>query len=246
MTLLADTASAIVIGNELLTGKVQEANLRALSVLLRTLGIRLTRAVIIPDDRAVIAGEVAAQRAVNDVVFTIGGVGPTHDDVTVDGVAQAFGVDAVEDPTFVALLHRVYGERCTPQHLRMARVPRGATLLAIDDRQWPTARIGNVVMLPGVPELFRAKLDSLRDHLRGQRIFVTKAVYLRLEEAEVTPTLDAVSAAHPDVDIGSYPKWFDPSYKTKITFDGSNPEHVARAFGDFVERLTVDAVARIE
>jgi molybdenum cofactor synthesis domain-containing protein len=246
VTLVAESAAALIIGNELLSGKIQEANLFELARLLRTLGIALTRALIVPDDIEVIANELSALRKQADVVFTSGGVGPTHDDVTVQAVARSFAVKAVLDPTLEGMLREVYGERCTDAHLRMAMVPEGATLLATTDVRWPTPLIGNVFILPGVPEIFRAKLDVIRTHLRGQRPFASKAVFLHLDEAELTQALDQVVALHPSVEVGSYPKWFEPRYKTKITFDGRDEQAVERALADFVARFDSDAIARID
>jgi molybdenum cofactor synthesis domain-containing protein len=120
-----ETAALVLVGNELLSGKVQDRNLEPLAITLRALGIRLERAVVVGDDRAVIAAEVRAASARQQVVFTSGGVGPTHDDVTLEGVADAFGVPLEQHPELVALLHAVYGERCSAEHLLMARVPRG-------------------------------------------------------------------------------------------------------------------------
>jgi molybdenum cofactor synthesis domain-containing protein len=246
MSLVAETAAALLIGNELLSGKVEEANLKPLTGLLRALGIRLVRAVFVPDEVDVIAREVTAMRALADVVITSGGVGPTHDDVTVDGVARSFGVDAMRDPNLEALLREVYGERCTEAHLRMALVPKGAELLSTPDVKWPTPRMGNVILLPGVPELFRAKLDIVRAHLSGPAPFITRSVFLRLDEVEVTSALDAVVAAHPAVELGSYPKWFDANYKTKITFDGRDAAAVELAVQDFVTRVAAEGIARVD
>ncbi|HLV64427.1 MAG TPA: molybdopterin-binding protein [Polyangiaceae bacterium] len=246
MTLSARTASAIVIGNELLSGKVQESNLLELSRVLRTLGIRLVRAVIVPDEVPVIRAEVEALRKSSDVVFTSGGVGPTHDDVTVQAVAEAFGVEAVVDPTLEKLLRESYGERLSEAHLRMALVPRGATLVSVSDIKWPTTLMHNVFMLPGVPEIFRMKLDAVRAHVSGPRPFVSRAVFLALEEAEIKTPLDGVVAAHPEVEIGSYPKWFDPRYRTKITFDAHDASAVDAALADFVARCDPAVIVGVE
>jgi molybdenum cofactor synthesis domain-containing protein len=246
VTFVAETAAALIIGNELLSGKIQESNLLELSRLLRSLGIALTRAAIVPDDVEVIARELTLLRGAADVVFTSGGVGPTHDDVTVEAVARSFGVEAVCDPTLAGMLRDVYGERCSDAHLRMALVPLGAELLSTADVKWPTPKIGNVFILPGVPEIFRAKLDVVRAHLSGRRKFSSKAVFLRLDEADLTQALDQVVAAHPDVEIGSYPKWFEPRYKTKVTFDGRDERAVESAFSDFVGRFAEEFIVRVD
>jgi molybdenum cofactor synthesis domain-containing protein len=246
MTLTASTAAAIVIGNELLSGKVEEKNLFELSRLLRQLGIRFVRAVLVPDEIPVIRREVAELSQSTDVVFTSGGVGPTHDDVTIEAVAQAFGVDQVIEPRLEALLRRTYAERTTEAHLRMALVPRGAELVSASDAHWPATLMQNVFILPGVPEIFRMKLESVRSHLRGLSPFVSRAVFLRLEEVDLKTELDAVVMRHPEVEIGSYPKWRDPTYRTKITFDARDSQLVALALEDFVARFTPGAIVRVE
>jgi molybdenum cofactor synthesis domain-containing protein len=243
---VVQTAAALVIGNELLSGKIQESNLIELARTLRALGVRLIRALFVPDEIEVIARAVQELSTAADVLFTSGGVGPTHDDVTVEAVAQAFGVRAVIDPTLAALLREVYGERCSDAHLRMALVPEGAELVSSSDVRWPTPLMRNVFVLPGVPEIFRMRLDAVRQHLSGPRPFVSSAVFLTLDEPELTPMLNQVVAAHPEVEIGSYPKWFDPKYKTKITFDGADADAVARAVAAFVAHFEAEQIVRVE
>jgi molybdenum cofactor synthesis domain-containing protein len=244
--LVASTAAALIIGNELLSGKVQEENLIALARMLRGLGVELSRAVIVSDDVRSIAEDLRALRARADVVFTSGGVGPTHDDVTIEAVALAFEVEVVTDPTLESLIRTRYGAACTQAHLQMARVPRGARLVSVADVQWPTTLVGNVFVLPGVPEIFRMKLDAVRAHLVGRVPFVSRAVFLKSDEAGIKLLLDQVVAKHPDVDVGSYPKWFEPAYSTKVTFDSRDAAAVERAVGDFVASLSPSDVVRIQ
>jgi molybdenum cofactor synthesis domain-containing protein len=242
---LTETAALVLVGNELLSGKVQERNLEPLAALLRALGIRLERVIVIADDRAAIAEEVSAASARYDVVFTSGGVGPTHDDVTLEGVADGFGVPLERHPHLVALLSSLYGERCTDDHLLMARVPAGAQLLSNAEISWPTVVMRNVWVLPGVPELFRMKLSIVRDHLHGPAPIMSRALFTHMEETELKPLLDRVVALHRSVEIGSYPKWFDPTYKTKVTFDGSNDAEVDAAHAALLALLPAAAVARL-
>ena len=244
--LSASTAAAIVIGNELLSGKVEEKNLLELSRLLRELGIRFVRAVVIADEIAVIRREVEELSRSVDVVFTSGGVGPTHDDVTIEAVAQAFGVDCVVDPVLERLLKKVYGESLTEAHLRMALVPRGAELVSKSDAHWPATLMRNVFVLPGVPEIFRMKLESVRAHLSGSRPFISQAAFVNLEEVELKERLDSVVQRHPDVEVGSYPKWRDPTYRTKVTFDARDRAAVESALADFLARLEPEALVRVE
>ena len=242
----ARTAAALLIGNELLSGKIHESNLVELARTLRAVGVSLRRVVMVPDDLDVIADEVRVLHSAYDVVFTSGGVGPTHDDITIDAIAKAFGVPAVVDETFEAMLRGVYGERMTEGHRRMALVPLGADLVAHDEIRWPTVRMRNVWVLPGVPEAFRMKLAVVRDHVRGAHRFVTREVFTRMDEPDLKPLLDKIVASHPDVDVGSYPKWLDPSYKTKVTFDGQDAARVDAARDAFLARLPAGEPQRVE
>src|SRR3954467_13796392 len=141
---ITESAAALLIGNELLSGKVEERNLAPLATTLRALGIRLERALVVADDRAIVARDVAALSASYDVVFTSGGVGPTHDDVTLEGVADGFGVATEIHPHRAGLGPCHYGAACTRDHLLMARVPVGAELRASPEVQWPTVVMRNV------------------------------------------------------------------------------------------------------
>jgi molybdenum cofactor synthesis domain-containing protein len=242
---VARTAAALMVGNELLSGKISDENLAPLARTLRTLGVRLTRVVTVPDELDTIAIELNLLRAAADLVFTSGGVGPTHDDVTIAAVARAFSVGIREDPDYRALLERTYGARCTPAHLRMALVPEGARLFTTPDVTWPALVMHNVWVLPGLPEAFRSKLSIVHAWVQGPEQLHSRAVFVKLDEVDITELLNSVVAAHPSVEIGSYPKWFDPTYKTKITFDGTDPLALEAAVQYFVGQVAAD-VARIE
>ncbi len=240
------TAAALVIGDEILSGKVEEANVSALALALRGLGVLLRRVVVVMDDVDTIAHEVRELSSTHDWLFTSGGVGPTHDDVTVEAVAKAFGVAVVSAPEMEAMLRQHYKERCTEGHLRMALIPEGASLEVTQEVTWPTIRLKNTWLLPGIPEVFRMKLPVVLSHLGGGRPFVSHAAYVKMDEGELKPLLDRAVAAFPDVSVGSYPKWFDPSYKTKVTFDGRDEARVIAARDAFASWLPggVLAVAR--
>ncbi len=242
---LCESAACLLIGDELLSGKVADENLVELARTLRELGIRLARVVVIGDDRRGIAEEVRALSAAVDVVFTSGGIGPTHDDITIEGVADAFGTEAFVEPTLEAMLRGAYGSHFRAPHRRMALVPRGAELKTTADSAWPTVVMRNVWCLPGVPEAFRAKLHAVRAHLAGTRQFFSRAVFLRLGEGELAPLLDALVASHPEVSVGSYPKYGEPTYQTKVTLDGVDEGAVERALTAFVATLPEGEPQRI-
>lgn len=228
----------MVIGNEILSGKVQDANTHTLARALRPLGIELRRVVVVPDEIDLIAGEVNALRCTHDHLFTSGGVGPTHDDLTVAAVARAFGRAVVRDPSLEALLRGHYGERCTEGHLRMADVVEGTELHPGLDARWPTMVLGNVYVLPGVPQIFEHKLRGLLEKLRGPDApFVLRRVYCSGDEGEIKVYIDDAVARFPDVSIGSYPRWDDPDHRVQITFDGTDAARVDAAQQAFIAAL---------
>jgi molybdenum cofactor synthesis domain-containing protein len=244
----------IVIGNEILSGKVEEANLAVLARSLWSLGILLRRVVIVNDEVEPIAREVRELSALYDWLFTSGGVGPTHDDVTVEAVAKAFGVRVVSSPDMEAMLRAHYQERCTEGHLRMALIPEGASLEATPEITWPTIRFGNTWLLPGIPEVFRMKVtvvQAVLERMAGEgrtprAPLVSHAVYTKMDEGVLKPLLDRVVAQFPDVLVGSYPKWLDAAYKTKLTFDGRDAARVLAARDAFVGLLPVGEPQRLE
>ena len=244
------TAALLLIGNELLSGKVEEANLAELAKLLRRLGVDFRRAVMVQDDIETIASEIRSLKASHEWVFTSGGVGPTHDDVTIEAVALAFDRKVVTDPTLEAQIRAHYADRVKPGHLRMALVPEGASLEVTTEVPWPVVRIENTWVLPGVPEAFRKKLEVIEQvwaTVAGSSApFLSRAVYVKLDEGELMPLLETVVTQYPAVGVGSYPKWHDPSYKTKLTFDGKDPALVGAAFNAFLALLPPSEPQRTE
>jgi len=241
-----ETAAFLAIGNELLTGKVVEANLAPLAKTLRGLGIELSTAEILLDHVPTLASAIARLSKAHGIVVTSGGVGPTHDDVTIEAVAKAFGRAVVRDPSLVTLVRETFGERTTEAHLRFADVPEGTDLRRAPDVSWPTPVVENVWILPGVPEVFRMKLATLRQWVRGPTPFVSHALVLRDDEVDLKQTLDLVVAAHPSVSIGSYPALFNPRYRTRITFDGTSETLVLEALEDLRARLEPSGVVDVE
>jgi len=244
---MARTAALLVIGNEILSGKVQDANTQVLALTLRGLGIELRRVVTVLDEIAGIAAELNALRAGFDLVFTSGGVGPTHDDVTIAGVARALGRQVVRSAELEALLRGHYAERLTEGHLVMADVVEGTELHMGESPSWPAMVLGNVFILPGVPEIFERKLHGLRTRLVGaEAAFVLRSVFTAQDEGAIKPHLDAVVAAFPGVAIGSYPRLNDPAYSVRVTFDGRDTARVEAAAADFIARLPAGCFVRAE
>ncbi len=239
----APTAAIVVIGDEILSGKFVEENAAFLIGELRALGVALRRITVIPDDLDDIAETVPALAARFDHVFTSGGVGPTHDDVTIDGLARGFGTDVITEPDLERRIRAFWGEQLAPANLRLARVPRGATLVYGDGRTWPVVAYRNVYILPGVPKLFRRKFLDIREQFRASPVTVAR-VWLDAEEGAIAPDLDAVVAAHPGVRVGSYPRFDERDFQVLITLEGPVADQVAAAADELCARLGARVVRR--
>jgi molybdenum cofactor synthesis domain-containing protein len=241
------TAAVLVIGNEILSGKVEDQNARYLIGELRRLGVSLRRIEVIPDVTAEIAARVRAVSPTVDHLFTSGGVGPTHDDVTLRAVAEAFDLPVARHPELEALLRDRYGARLHERDLLMADLPVGARLEhgpGGPATTWPVVVVRNVWILPGVPSIFRAKFETVRELFRAPPIH-GRALYSRAGEGPIAGALDETVAAFPGVEVGSYPHLDAPDYRVKITFDGRDAGAVDRALAFLAERLG-DAVVRTD
>ena len=240
------TAAALVIGNELLTGKVQDSNVVALAKELFGLGVALRRVVICSDEVDVIVSDLDELRRRHDVVFTSGGVGPTHDDVTVGAVAKAFGRRLGRSQAIESLLRETLGDRLTPHHLRMAEVPEGAELLTTRATRWPVVRVGNVYVLPGLPEVFRRKLEVVRETFGGGTPFISRSISTKSDEGAIAPLLARLSGEHPEISIGSYPRWGDGPVSVVVTFDGHDPRQVDSAVAALENALPADQIVGVD
>ncbi|MBI3637497.1 MAG: competence/damage-inducible protein A [Candidatus Rokubacteria bacterium] len=238
------TAGIILIGNEILSGKIADANAAYLCRELRPLGVDVRRISVIPDEVDLIAREVAAFSAEFDVVFTSGGVGPTHDDVTIEGVARAMGAGVVRHPELSAVLKDYLGDRLNDAHLRMAEVPEGAELIAGGSLRFPTILMRNVYVLPGVPEVFRQKFDAIKERFRD-RPFHLKNVFVRIGEGTLAAYLNGLLEDFPALLLGSYPEFSNPEYRVKVTLESQDPGYLDGALAAFLGRLPADAVVKV-
>ncbi|MEM6795995.1 MAG: molybdopterin-binding protein [Acidobacteriota bacterium] len=234
------SAAALVIGNELLTGKIKDLNTAVLGKLLFQLGITLKKVIVCPDEVDTIAEDLNFLRARHDWVFTSGGVGPTHDDVTLHAISQAFERPLMMEPGLEAMLREYFGDRLTDDHLSMALVPEGCELVRGKDVRWPTVLVDNVFILPGLPEVFRMKMPILRERLGGGRGFVSRAVPTGADEGEIASLLEGLTQQFPTVSIGSYPHWGRGPVKVTVTFDSLEPAHVDEAARSFLAALPVE------
>ncbi|RDC60604.1 FAD synthetase [Alteripontixanthobacter maritimus] len=201
------TAALIVIGDEILSGRTHDKNIAQIASWLQVQGIRLVEVRVVADIEEQIVGAVNALRPANDYLFTTGGIGPTHDDITVDAVATALGVDVVIHPEARTILERYYADKggLNEGRLRMARVPAGAELIPNRMSGAPGIRLGNIFLMAGVPHITAGMLDALTGELEGGAPLLAETVGCWVAESEVADLLRTVERAHEACQIGSYP-----------------------------------------
>ncbi len=201
------TAALCVIGDEILSGRTQDKNISQIALWLNLQGIRLREVRVVPDVEGAIVEAVNQLRARNDYLFTTGGIGPTHDDITVDAIAKALGVGVVHHPEASAMLHKYYENRggATEARMRMARVPDGADLIPNRMSGAPGIRHGNIFIMAGVPSITAGMLDALTGTLEGGAPLLSETVGCWVAESEIADMLGAIERAHEGCQIGSYP-----------------------------------------
>lgn len=199
------TACIVVIGNEILSGRTHDKNTHWLAGQLTKLGIQVREARVVPDVEAVIVATLRECSAKWDYVFTTGGIGPTHDDITADSVAAAFNTTVELNPQAHQLLKDHYKEQLNEARLKMARIPKGATLFDNPISAAPGFKLGNVHVMAGVPSIMRAMFDSFKHTLKGGPPVLSKTVSGTATEGQIATELTTIQAAHEDVEIGSYP-----------------------------------------
>ncbi len=230
------SAAILVIGDEILSGKTADQNAQFLIGELRELGVALKHILVIPDDIEEVAASVRELAARFDYVFTSGGVGPTHDDVTIVGIAQAFNVPVMRQPDLAERLNKHFGERIDEAKLRMADVPEGAELIETGEMRWPILAMRNVFILPGVPELFRKKFLAIRERFHVEP-FYARAIYTLEDEFDIAANLSAVAEAHPLVAIGSYPNFSSDEYRVKLTLESKDATALTAAVEALLPQL---------
>jgi molybdenum cofactor synthesis domain-containing protein len=224
------TACVLVIGNEILSGRTQDANLVFLARGLTELGIRLREARVIPDDAGVIVSTVNAVRPAFDYVFTTGGIGPTHDDITAQCMADAFGVPLILHPEAKRLLETHYPPgHLNEARLRMAMVPKGAVLLPNPISRAPGFQIGNVFVLPGVPSIMQGIFEQLKYRLVGGAKMLSRSVSCHLAEGTLAKDLGELQVRYPDLEIGSYPYFRRGDFGVTLVLRGTENARLAAA-----------------
>ena len=223
------TASVVLIGNEILSGRTQDTNLAHLAKQLNEWGVQVREARVVPDVLDVVVAAVNAARAAFDYVFTTGGIGPTHDDITAECIAAAFGVPLVLNEDIAAVIRR----RPAPPdvlnaRLRMARIPQGATLIDNPTGGPHGFRMGNVFVMAGIPMVMQAMLTTLESELEGGAVVRSRSVTAYVSEGEIATALGALQARHPQVDLGSYPFHRGERYGTMLVMRGAEGEALER------------------
>lgn len=231
------TAAVLVIGNEILSGRTQDANLSFIARRLTDLGIRLREARVVPDIEEEIISAVDALRARYDLVFTTGGIGPTHDDITSACVAKAFGVALERNPEAVRRLEAHYADPSllNEARLRMAAIPAGAELIDNPVSAAPGFRIGNVHVLPGVPSIMQAMFDGLAARLAGGPPIHARTVNCTLPEGTIAEGLGALQGRWPQIEIGSYPWFRNRQFGVSLVLRGTDVEAVGAAAAELCD-----------
>lgn len=226
----------VVIGDEILSGRTQDKNVAQLASWLNVQGIRLAEVRVVADDEEAIVEAVNTLRTRNDYLFTTGGIGPTHDDITVDAISAALGVDVVIHPRARAVLEAYYADKggISQTRLRMARVPDGAELIENRMSGAPGIRRGNIFIMAGVPHIMAGMLDALTGTLEGGAPLLSETLGCWVAESEVADLLSGIVAAHPDCQIGSYPFFRDGRVGANFVVRSTDAAQLA----DCVQSLT--------
>jgi molybdenum cofactor synthesis domain-containing protein len=233
------TAALLVIGDEILSGRTYDRNVNYVATHLTSIGIRLREVRVVADDEAAIVEGINALRARYTYLFTTGGIGPTHDDITADAVAKALGVSIDHDPRAVALLDAYFagrGVEATPARMRMARIPSGADLITNALSVAPGFMIGNVIVLAGVPDVMQVMLDDVTPKLRTGAKMITATIQLFRPEGDVADIFAAHQKTFPDVAMGSYPSFASGRVSTQLVLRSTDSRLLQRAREE-LERL---------
>lgn len=239
------TAAILIIGDEILSGKTEEKNAKLLISELRDLGVTLGLIMIVPDEVNKIGVALKDMSRNFTYVFTSGGVGPTHDDVTLLGVCKAFGVEMHRHPEIESALRNHFGDKIQETHLRMADVPEGSTFIKLPELRWPILSYKNVYVFPGVPEFFRQKFLAIKERFRASEFYL-KLIFTKQDEFDIADHLTQVASDYPEVSIGSYPVFDRDDYKVKVTIESKNSQATEAAFNTLVSLFDKNKIVKYE
>jgi len=228
--------AVLLIGNEILTGKVQDQNGFEAAKQLRKAGIVLCEIRAVCDKEDDIIYNVRDLTKRNQYIITSGGLGPTHDDVTIRSLALAINDNVIFFPDMLEKLKIGYGKRFTPAVEKMAYLPSRAQIIMTKKIEWPLIKIDNIFLLPGIPQLFKKKLKGVCDILAGQRVYIEE-LFLDIDEAQIAEQLSLINNKYEKVEIGSYPVWGNPQYRLKLTFESVELNDIQNAVNEFKEKF---------
>ncbi|MCI3135332.1 competence/damage-inducible protein A [Phenylobacterium aquaticum] len=240
------TAAVLIIGDEILSGRTQDTNLRDIAKYLGDHGVDLAEARTVPDIMEEIIAALNALRARYDYVITTGGIGPTHDDITADAVAAAFGVELYEHPEILELMTARFGAELNAARRRMARVPVGGDLVKNPVQGPPGFTIGNVFVLAGVPQIMRGMLEDVGPRLRSGAVVISRTV--RVEgsgEGALAAPLEAVAKAHPAMSLGSYPFYGEGGFGSNLVLRGRDPVELEGTVAELIAALKTVGIDNI-
>jgi len=239
------TCALVIVGNEILSGKVQDTNAWFAVRELRKVGVSLKRIAVVPDELPAISEEVRDCAKRFDVVITSGGVGPTHDDITIEGVAIAFNRPVVRNPELERIIRAGFKDKINAAALKMAEIPEGAILNVGGEMAFPTIQLENVYMLPGIPQLFESKLLSIVGRFATDPYHL-RVIYTSAREDAIAEHLNACLAGFPDLLLGSYPKIGNPDYRVRLTLESKDAAYLDRAFRLLIELIPPDWIVKTE
>jgi molybdenum cofactor synthesis domain-containing protein len=240
------TAAVLIIGDEILSGRTQDTNLNFIAKYLGTYGVDLAEARVVPDIEDEIVTALNHLRGRYDYVITTGGIGPTHDDITADSVARAFGVSLYEHPEIIAMMTARWAGELNAARRRMARVPEGGTLVKNAVQGPPGFQIGNVFVLAGVPQIMRGMMEDVGPRLRTGKVVIARTVRVTgTGEGVIAAPLEAIAKAHPDLSLGSYPFYGEGGYGANLVIRGRDAEEVASTMDSLIAALKAVGVADI-
>ena len=240
------TAAVLIIGDEILSGRTQDTNLNFIAKYLGAYGVDLAEARVVPDIEDEIVTALNHLRQRYDYVITTGGIGPTHDDITADSVAKAFGVALYEHPEIIAMMTARWAGELNAARRRMARVPEGGSLVKNAVQGPPGFQIGNVFVLAGVPQIMRGMMDDVGPRLRTGKVVIARTVRVTgTGEGVIAAPLEAIAKAHPDLSLGSYPFYGEGGYGANLVIRGRDAEEVASTVDSLIAALKAVGVADI-
>jgi molybdenum cofactor synthesis domain-containing protein len=239
------TAAILIIGNEILSGKVADENSPYLSRELHSLGVDVQRLAVLPDAVDVIAEQIRVWIGQHHLIFTCGGVGPTHDDVTIAGIAKGLGKKVIRDPRLLTLIQELYPPPVNEAMLKLSEIPEGAELIMAKGLRYPVVAVSSIYIFPGIPELLQKKFSLIKERFRSTP-FCLKKIFVRSHELEIAHHLATVNMLYPSLELGSYPALRNPEYQVMLTLETKDPASLDQAFLYLLNLLPKDTIVKIE